>query len=355
MTAGPTNVSPAVRAALLTEDLYHRDAEVVDVLERFGERLVSLLRGAGSHTCVPFVASGTGANDAIISAIHGKVLLIGNGRYSERLGDVVAHYGIPLTVLRCAPLEPIDLDAVEVALRSDPAITHILLVHHETATGVVAPLRHIGAIAARHGKLLVVDGISSIGACPFDLVADNVAFASLSANKCLESYPGISFVLARTADLAPLAGRSRSFYFDVHEQWASIRRGSTPYTAAIQTIFAANCALDRWVAEGYDARRSRYAELSARLRMARLGFVPTPVPEDIRGSIVSVYELPARVTYDSLHAGLRARGIRIYTDPATVRAGRLILATLGSIGTSEIDRFLRGVADVLAESQHDAA
>lgn len=354
MTPGPTNVSREVREALLTGELYHRDGEVTERLERFGARLLGLLNGAGTHECVTFVASGTGANDAIISAIHGKVLAIANGRYSARLCDVVAHYGIPLIRLDLPPLEPVDLDRVEAALRGDPAITHVLMVHHETATGVVAPLREIGALAARYGKRLVVDGISSIGACDFDLAADHVAFASLTPNKCLEAYPGVSFVLARTADLDRVRGRSRSFYFDLHEQWMSLRRGSTPYTTAIQTLFAADRALDLWVDEGYEGRRARYAGLNARLRggMERLGFAEVPVPEQIRSSIVSVYRLPRGMGYDRLHGGLLARGIRIYTDPMTVAAGRLILATLGSIGPAEVDLFLDGVEEVMGEARH---
>nr|WP_240978938.1 aminotransferase class V-fold PLP-dependent enzyme [Longimicrobium terrae] len=354
MTPGPTNVSPEVREALLTGDLYHRDSEVTALLERFGDRLTGLLNGAGTHQCVSFVASGTGANEAVISAIHGKVLVIDNGRYSARMAEVVAHYGIPLTRLSLPPLEPVDLDRVEAALRGDRAVTHVLMVHHETATGVVLPLHEIGALAARYGARLVVDGISSIGACAFDLAADHVAFASLTPNKCLESYPGVSFVLARTSELQALRGRSRSFYFDLHEQWASLRRGSTPYTTAVQLLFAADCALARWVREGYEARRARYAALSARLRagMEELEFVAVPISDEIRSSIVSVYHLPADVSYNRLHDGLLTRGIRIYTDPATVAEGRLILAALGSIGPGDVDRFLGGVREVLAEARH---
>lgn len=351
MTPGPTNVAPEVREALLAAEMYHRDAEVVELLERFGQRLTEMLNGAGTHHCVTFVASGTGANDAILSAIHGKVLVLANGRYSERLAEVAAHYGIAHTRLDLSPLQEVDLDRVEAALRADPAITHLLMVHHETATGVVAPLREIGALAARHGKQLVVDGISSIGACDFDLAADHVAFASLSPNKCLESYPGVSFVLARDAELRATRGRSRSFYFDLHAQWESLRRGSTPYTAAVQTLFAAGRAMERWTAEGYAGRRARYAALADRLRagMERRGFAPLDVPAAIRSSIVSVFHLPPGVAYDRLHDGLLARGIRIYTDPASVAQGRLILATLGSIGPADVDRFLCGVDEVLAE------
>jgi len=354
MTPGPTNVSPEVRAALLTGELYHRDSEVTALLERFAEGLMGLLNGGGTHECVTFVASGTGANDAMISAIDGRVLAICNGRYSRRLADVVAHYGIPLTRLCLPPLEPVDVERVEATLRSDPAITHLLIVHHETATGVISPLREIGTLAARYGKQLVVDGISSIGACDFDLAADHVAFASLTPNKCMESYPGVSFVLARTDELRALKGRSRSFYFDLHEQWASLRRGSTPYTTAIQTLFAAGRALERWVDEGYDGRRARYAALGEQLRagMELLGFAAVEVPREIRSTIVSVFHLPTDVGYDRLHDELLARGIRIYTDPATVAEGRLILATLGSIGPGDVDRFLDGMREVMEEARH---
>lgn len=348
---GPTNVSERVRKAIQTRDICHREPEFFEVLLRLNENIVKVLNGEETHSSVLFISSGSGCNEAICASIHGKVLVINNGKYSDRICDILENYRIPIVRVKNPPLEPVDLEAVEKELKSDKEITHIYMVHHETTTGVLAPLRKIGELAKKYDKLLCVDSVSSLGGHEFDLVEDNVAFCCVSANKCLESFPGVSLVIARTDEIKKLEGKSRSFYFDIYAQWKKEQKGETPFTPAVQLIFALETAVQEFIEEGYAARVKRYQALAERMRtgLKELGFELILHPEGMQSNILTAIKLPEKMDYWRVHDKLKERGITIYSDSKVIASGRFRVATLGHITPKDIDWFLENLKEVMEE------
>jgi 2-aminoethylphosphonate-pyruvate transaminase len=347
---GPTNVSDDVRRALVTPDMSHRAPAFRAALARVNATVLELVNGRGTHAAVLFACSGTGANEAMVNGIRGKVLTLVAGRYGERLVRMVDRFGIPQRRLDFDRFTGVDPAAVDACLAGDPDITHVVLAHHETTTGVLAPLRAVGRVVQQHGRLLVVDGVSSVGAHPVDVQADHVAFLSLNANKCLESLPGVALVVGRRDELARLAGGARSFYFDLHAQWAREERGEIPYTAPVQVVFAFDEALRRLAAEGYDARVRRYQALAARMRegLVALGFELAPIPADRRGNVVTTVRMPAGLDFEEVTARLAAREIEVYTASELLADGYCYFATLGAIDVDDVTWFLGQLGEVLA-------
>lgn len=140
----PTNIIDDIKPPLMTENLDHRYGEFFLVLKRICRNLVEILDGNEVYSCIPFVASGTGANEAILSSIQGKVLVIDNGKYSQRITSIAKRLSIDLSVLSFDELELIDTNQIERVLQNDPEIRNIFVVHHETTTGLLAPLHNIG-------------------------------------------------------------------------------------------------------------------------------------------------------------------------------------------------------------------
>lgn len=348
---GPTNVSEEVREALKTRDICHREPEFTEVLPRVTRNLVAAFGGAETHSAILFVSSGTGCNEAICAAIRGKALVLNNGKYAERIYAILQRLGVPCAQLEVPHLEPIDLSLLARAVRDAPELTHLYIVHHETTTGVLAPLREIGKLAAEHGLALCVDAVSSLGGHEFDLVEDNIAFCAVSANKCLESFPGVSFVLARDEELAKLKGQSRSYYFDLHMQWSKQRQGETPFTPAVQLVFAVDRAVRELVEEGAAARVERYRRLSARMRkgLAALGLELQLLPDGLQSNILTAIRIPDGMDYWRVHDKLKERGITIYSDETTLAEGRFRVATMGHLSEDDVDWFLRNFEEVLRE------
>lgn len=347
---GPTNVAELVRQTLGAGDFCHREPEFFAVLRRVNQRLVRVLHGEQTHSAVLFVASGTGANEAMLNGVQGRALLIDNGKYAQRLGDILDRYRIPYERFTVGVHEPINCDGIENRLHEDGQFTHLILVHHETTSGALAPLSRLGQVAQRAGVLLCVDAISSLGGHPFDLQADNVAFCTVSANKCLESFPGVSFVIGRTAELTRLKDKARSYYFDLHRQWEKTQKGETPFTPAVQLVMALDVALERLEEEGYANRVMRYQRLARRMRegLVHLGLELELLPPDQQSNILTTIKISPGFDYWSIHDQLKERGITIYSDETVLSSGRWRIATLGSITAEDVDWFLEQLGEVMA-------
>ena len=306
---GPTNVSKDVRNAIKTKDICHREPEFFEVLSRINNNIVKVLNGKETHSAVLFVSSGTGCNESICASIHGKVLVINNGKYSDRICDILDVYTIPYNRLKLPETEPMDLDLIEKILQEDKEITHIYLVHHETTTGALSPLRKVGQLSKKYKKLFCVDSVSSLGGHEFDLEKDNITFCTVSANKCLESFPGVSFVIGNTEEIKKLKGKSRSFYFDLYSQWKKEQNGETPFTPAVQLIFALDEALQEFVEEGTEKRIKRYKGLAKKMRqgLKDMGFELLLLPEDMQSNILTALKMPDKMDYWKVHDKLKEK------------------------------------------------
>jgi len=348
---GPTNVSEQVRDAIKTQDICHREEEFFEVLSRLNKNIIKVLNGESTHESVLFVSSGTGCNEAICSSIHGKVLVINNGKYSDRICDILEKYNVPINRLKLPDLELIDLNLIEKALQEDNEITHIYVIHHETTTGALAPLREIGELSKKYNKLLCVDCVSSLGGHEFDLKKDNIAFCAVSANKCLESFPGVSLVLARTDEIKKLRDKSRSFYFNIYNQWEKEQKGETPFTPAVQLIFALDKAIQELIREGYENRVNRYKKLAQKMRQGlnELGFELLLLPEKMQSNILTAIKIPEKMNYWEVHDKLKQRGITIYSGSGVLGQRKFRIATLGHINEKDVSWFLQNLKQVCDE------
>ena len=212
-------------------------------------------------------------------------------------------------------------------------------------------MRKVGEIAKKYNKLLCVDAVSSLGGHPLDLMKDNIAFCSVSANKCLESFPGVSFVLARTDEVKKLEGKSRSFYFDIFQHWKKEQKGETPFTPAVQLVFALDKALQEYMEEGYKTRIKRYEILAERMRfgLKEIGFELVLFPKEMQSNILTTMKMPKNMNYWLVHDKLKKRGITIYSDDNVLKERRFRVATLGAINEKDVDWFLENLKNVCEE------
>ncbi|MBI2491999.1 MAG: aminotransferase class V-fold PLP-dependent enzyme [Candidatus Rokubacteria bacterium] len=321
LNPGPANTTPSVRRALVTPDLCHREPEFFEVMRECRARLARLAGGGSDWSTVLIAGSGTAAVEAAIASAPpagGALLVVVNGVYGDRMLRMARAHGIAAEALTYDIFTPAVPADVARALAAHPEISHVALVHHETTSGLLNPVAEVAAVAARHGRRVIVDAMSSLFGEPFDLDLPALDFVTASANKCLQGIPGVAFVLARRTALDALKGRPpRSVYLDLHNHWVQQEADNTPFTPAVQVLHAMRQALLELEAETVARRIARYAENARVLRegMARLGF-ESLVPPPARSSILTTLRLPAGVTY-GLHHLRRAGG------PAHLRLPRL--------------------------------
>ncbi|WP_167532083.1 2-aminoethylphosphonate aminotransferase [Rhodopseudomonas palustris] len=346
---GPVSVAADVRDALLCLDMNHRELIFVDVLDRVRRGLTDLLGGSDNFTCIPIVASGSGANEAVISSLEGPVLVLVAGRYSERLALICERLGLETTRENFDPLRGVEFDRIAEALGAQEHFRSLCFVHHETTTSVLAPLRDICRLARSRGVVTFVDTVSSVFAHPINVEEDDVDYITLTANKGLEGLPGLSFVVARRDLIAGSAGRSRSFYFDLHQQWSRMEgEGKPPFTHPAPLYFATARAIERLQAETVPGRISRYSDNRAYLRdrLAAVGINPYPLaPERCSNSLLLTYR-PRDFDFDGIQSALAMRDIVIYTDQSTLAKDLMFFSTMGQIDRGCIDTLVEALCDV---------
>ena len=355
LTPGPLTTTLRTKLAML-KDWGSWDADFNAVTAGLRQRLLDIVHGQESHVVVPLQGSGTFSVEAAVATVvprNGHVLVPDNGAYCKRAGKLSQMMGRKATLMPCSEESPISAAEVERQLQADPGITHVILIHCETGTGVENPLQAVAHVCQRRGVGLIVDAMSSFAALPID--ARSVRFDALIAasGKCLEGVPGMGFVFLRKAILDGCAGNSHSLAMDLHDQHVYMEKtGQWRFTPPTHVVVALSEAVAQFVEEGgQPARLARYTDNYRTLvdGMAALGFKPFLAPE-VQAPIIVTFHAPAHPAYDfkRFYAAAKARGFILYpgklTQVETFRVG-----CIGSIGRNEMRQAVEAVADTLRE------
>jgi 2-aminoethylphosphonate-pyruvate transaminase len=347
LNPGPVNVSARVTAALGRGDICHREPECYELLERIRCRLLEAFAPSGAFRSVLVTGSGTAAVEAAVSSVlsaTGRLVIVANGVYGERMAAMAAAHRLPHTVVRGEWMAAPDLAAVERAVR-EPDVEAVAVVHHETTTGFLTPIAEIGGIARRHRKLLLLDAVSGLAGDVLDLEAVGADLVAGTSGKCIQAFPGIGFVLVRAEVLARLGAHPpRSVYLSL----ATYAASAMPFTPAVQVAYALDEALAELLEEGVAARIQRYAAAADLLRrgFVRLG-LECVLPPERRSNTITALRMPAGRTYASLHDGLRARGFVVYEGQGKLASELFRVANMGAIAGADFARFLAALGEVL--------
>ncbi|MER7751432.1 2-aminoethylphosphonate aminotransferase [Kitasatospora sp. NPDC097643] len=353
MNPGPVITDDRVRSALAGPDMCHREPEFSELMTRVREKTTRAAGGDERHTSVVLTGSGTSAVEAAVASAvpaDGALLVVDNGHYGERFQHIAATHGIRTRHLEFGWATPVDLAAVDRALAEDPGLTHVGVVHHETSSGMLNDVAAIARIAHAHGRQVIVDAVSTVGAERLSLAEDGIDWLAGSANKCLEGAPGLAFVsAARTAFEGLAGGPRRTYYLDLYRHYTAQEKAVAPaFTPGIPAFYAFDAALDLALAEGWQARNERYAGLARQLRagLERLG-LELLLPADQRAAGLTAIRIPAGSSYQELHRGLRAEGFVIYSAQEKLAKDFFRLSTMGRMTTEDIERFLAVLARLL--------
>ncbi|MFQ1758814.1 2-aminoethylphosphonate--pyruvate transaminase [Aeromonas veronii] len=355
LTPGPLSTTATVRAAML-QDSCTWDADynlgVVEPIRRELVRLATgpeyesdysavLLQGSGSYVVESVLGSAIGIDECL--------LIINNGAYGARMGEMARCLGLRHHELDCGETTRPEPAAIEAMLARHPEITHLAMVHCETTTGMLNPLDEVAALCQRRGIRLIVDAMSSFGGIPIDMGCLGIEFLISSANKCIQGVPGFGFVIARRAALAACAGRARSVSLDLHAQWQTMEQqgGKWRFTSPTHTVLAFAQALRELDEEGgIEARHQRYSENQRTLvaGMAALGFAPL-LPEQWQSPIITAFYSPAHPDYRfaDFYQRLKAQGFVIYPGKVS-QADCFRIGNIGDVTPERVRELLAAMA-----------
>jgi 2-aminoethylphosphonate-pyruvate transaminase len=354
LTPGPLTTSKRVKEVMV-HDWGSRDATFLRINDEVLARVRDVVHGGDEFVTVPMQGSGTFAVEAMLTTFvprDGRVLLLVNGAYGHRARRICEIAGHRAVVHETPEDTPPNLAEVERLLASQP-ISHVFAVHCETTSGILNPIAEIAALAARHGKRLLIDAMSAFGALPLD--ARELAFDAVAAscNKCIEGIPGLGFVICRTTALAATAGNATTLTLDLHDQWHNFERtGQYRFTPPIHVIVSFHQALEEFLAEGGVAGRGgRYAENCRVLidGMRALGFEPL-LADRLQAPIIVTFRMPAdpRFVFQTFYDKLKDCGYVIYPGKLTV-AESFRIGCIGRLYPDQMRSAVAAIGDILRE------
>jgi 2-aminoethylphosphonate-pyruvate transaminase len=356
-TPGPLTTSRTVKQAML-RDLGSRDFEFIALVKETRQKLAALGGvSEAEYTAILMPGSGTFSIEAVISSTTppgGKLLVVVNGAYGRRIAQIADVLKIPVTALMYDEDHPADAADIASALADDPALTAVAVVHCETTSGLLNPVREIGEAVSRARRAYFVDAMSSFGAVPLNMAECGIDYLVSSSNKCIEGVPGFAFVLARCEALLATEGYARSLSLDLLAQWRGLEADGqfrfTPPTHAIMAFHQALVELEQeGGVEGRAARyRANYETLIAGMRA--LGFKEYLRPE-LQGYIITSFRYPAHPNFNfkEFYERLNRKGCVIYPGKVS-NADCFRIGNIGRLAESDIRALLAAVRETLAET-----
>lgn len=347
LNPGPSTTRDSVKYAQVVPDICPREKEFAGLMKGLREDLVKIVHGdLEKYTSVLFCGSGTLNIDVCINSLlpEGKeVLVVNNGAYSSRAVEICKYYNLPHIDLQFPVDQRPDLLKVEEVLKTNPNIALVHTTHNETGTGILNPIREIGALAHKFGAIFTVDTTSTYAMRPIDLELDNIDFCMASAQKGLMAFTGLSFVVGNRAIIEKSATYpKRSYYCNLFLQYDYFEKtGEMHFTPPVQTIYATIQALKEYWAEGEDAKWARHTRVFNAINkgLDELGFRQVIKPEWRTGLVSSaIYPDDPYWSFEKVHDYCYQRGFTIYPGKIST-TNTFRLCALGAIDESDIEEF----------------
>jgi len=352
LTPGPLSTSKTVKATMLRDWCTWDDDYNLNIVQQIRFKLERMATSKSqNYTSVLMQGSGTFAVESVVGTVipaNGKVLIVANGAYGERIIRITQMLHIDYVSYVVLETQQPAIDEIEKLLVENADITHVAVVHCETTTGIINPVKQIMQLAKRYKKISIVDAMSSFGGISIDVDDWGIDFLISSANKCIQGVPGFGFIIARISELEKCMSQARSHSLDLYDQWNTMHHGNGKwrFTSPTHVVRAFMQALLELEEEGgVAAREKRYAENQQKLveGMRALGF-DTLLPDALQSTIITSFISPKEDEYNFMrfYQLLKAEGFIIY--PGKVAQNDTFrIGNIGEIYPADIQRLIGSI------------
>ncbi len=275
-------------------------------MQRFSRALKNLRTVFAAPSAQPFVLAGSGTlamEQAVANLTEpgDSALVVNTGYFSDRIATMLQRHGATVTQVKAAPGHAPPVEEVERALAGGK-YKLLTITHVDTSTAVLAPVEAYAKAAKKHGALVVVDGVCSVGGETLNMEEWGVDVTFTASQKALGAPPGLSVLLAGPRAMETWRARKHpvaSVYLDfgewlpIHEAYEALKPAYFA-TPPVNLISALDESLTQIVTETMAARLARHVETAATFRAAwkRLGLKMLPISEDVAAHTLSAVYYP---------------------------------------------------------------
>ena len=358
-TPGPTPIPQAVRDAQAQQMIDHRGTEFAELLSETSAGLAELIGTSGDVLLL--TGSGSGALEAaVVNTLSpgDRVLSVNIGAFGDRFAKIATVFGAEVDALPFEWGTAASPDTVREHLAGSEPYKAVLVTHNETSTGVANPMRELADVvrSAPGDPLLLVDGISGLGAMPFEMDAWGVDVVVSASQKAFMASPGVAIAaLSQRAWDVGQSARMPRFYWDFAEarEWAG--KGQTPWTPAITVLYGLRIGVQRLREEGRERTWARHAAIARGVAagLEALGLRLVAAPND-RSATVTAAWVPDGTEWGPFNEAMRAHGLVIAGGQGKWAGKILRFGHMGDVGMDEMGRALHVMGDLLPYFGHTA-
>ncbi|MEO6447490.1 MAG: alanine--glyoxylate aminotransferase family protein [Gemmatimonadaceae bacterium] len=350
---GPTEVHHDVLYAMTQQMIGHRGKDIEDLMARVAPKLQVVFRT--SRPVYTVTSSATGLMEAgVRNATLRRVLCLVNGSFSERFYKAAVNSGIPADMLEVPYGQAHTPDMLSHALHAG-GYDAVTMVHSETSTGVLNPIRDLARAAHEAGDVVViVDTVSSMAASAVETEAWELDFVLTGSQKAMALPPGLAFCAAneKMFDRARASTR-RGLYFDLLEFEEYFKKHQTPNTPAVSLLYALDLQLDHIMAEGMEGRWARHESMAQRtwtwVKEQQDGGLDVRVyaPEGFRSPGVTCITMPEGKAGSAVAGAMKAKGFVIATGYGALKDDMVRIGHMGEHTLDEVEACLAALGSVL--------
>lgn len=266
---GPSTVNPRVLRVMATPLVGHLDPNFLEIMSRTQELLRYVFQTENELT-VPISGTGSAAMEASVANTiepGDSVLIAAHGYFGLRLAEMAARYTDDVETLTCPWGEVFSAATIKEALDKRPAKI-VGIVHAETSTGALQPIKEIADVVHAQGGILIVDTVASLAGVPVKVDEWDIDVCYSGSQKCLSCPPGASPITFGPRAVEVLNNRKTkvaNWYLDltgIGKYWGKER--TYHHTAPISSIYALYEGLRLIAEEGIEnswARHQANAEM----------------------------------------------------------------------------------------------
>ncbi|MDH4274050.1 MAG: alanine--glyoxylate aminotransferase family protein, partial [Gammaproteobacteria bacterium] len=279
---GPSDVHPRVLAAMSRPTIGHLDPKFVGMMDEVKALLQYALQTKNELTMPVSAPGSAGMEMCFVNLVEpgDKVIVCVNGVFGGRMKENVERIGGVPIVVENAWGDPVDPNQVEDALKKNPDTKIVAFVHAETSTGALSDAKRITEIAHRHGALVIVDAVTSLGGSPLQVDEWNIDAIYSGSQKCLSCPPGLSPVSFNERAVHKIKSRKTkvgSWFLDltlIMGYWGSGAKRTYHHTAPVNALYGLHEALVMLQEEGLENSWARHTKNHHLLRtgLEKLGF-----------------------------------------------------------------------------------
>lgn len=316
MGPGPSDVHPRVLTAMARPTIGHLDPAFVMMMDEIKQMLQYAFQTKNALT-IPVSAPGSaGMETCFVNLVEPgeKVIVCSNGVFGGRMKENVERAGGVAVMVEDTWGTPVDPNKLEEALKNNKNAKLVAFVHAETSTGVQSDAKKLTEIAHRHGCLVIVDAVTSLGGIPLKVDEWEIDAIYSGSQKCLSCTPGLSPISISERAIEKIKNRKtkvQSWFLDLNlvmGYWGTGKR-AYHHTAPINPLYGLHEALAMLQEEGLEKSWARhqhhYIALRSGLEAMGLSFL---VKESARLPQLNAVIVPAGVD----DAKLRSRLLEEY-------------------------------------------